>query len=181
VSWLRPKHRGGAERHLFTDAELRSLKSLISQGVTIEGAPISADGGVLVDGQLIQCCMARTKAPILLSTLSRIVGSVFDCDDLLIDGRAESVVIVARGRLEIGPSAVVVGTLFRGPQCQLYIAATADVQDLSIKPIQELPMWSLSPENAKEFLLKRSTAAVTQGAFGSMREGAQEPRMAHVA
>jgi len=124
---------------LFTTEELTSVSAMVAHGVHFRDGALTAQGGLLVDGQLSNCRQLSTtdKSLIRISVRSEVASTLIDCHDLLIEGKAQAVVIIATGRVEIGPTAVVVGSLFKGPSAQLYVAPSADVTDLTIKPISD--------------------------------------------
>jgi len=138
--------------HFFSDEDLRAVRCLLSHGLTVEDGPVSAKGGLMIDGQLNRCRIVRTPGLLRISVLGCVQASLIECTDLLIEGLANGIVIAASGRIEITATAIVVGSILLGPQTRLHIAAGANVQDLSIKPInQAVPMTRhvKSASNAK--------------------------------
>lgn len=133
------KKRPSSDSPLFSEAERNSPRNLISQGVQLTGGDVCAQGGLLIDGQLVGTRTIKTldASLIRISVLGRVQSTLLECTDLVIDGQAQGVVIMAQGRVAIGSTAVVVGTLLKGPQCELYISPSADVQDLTIKPLND--------------------------------------------
>lgn len=126
-------------RHFFNDEELRSVRCLLSHGISIEDAPVKAKGGLLIDGHLKRCRIYRDDTPglVRISVLGCVQSSLIECTDLLIEGMADSVVIAASGRIEISPTAVVVGRILLGTQTRLHIAPGANVVNMSVKSLQQ--------------------------------------------
>ena len=145
------KKRKPPSFHLFDDGDLQAVRCLLSQGISIKDAPVTAKGGLRIDGQLHRCRIYRTDTSGMLriSELGCVQASLLECTDLLIEGLAKGVVIAASGRIEIASTALVEGRVLMGAQTQLHIAPGAQVQDLSIRPFnlaeQTLPQEKTLP------------------------------------
>lgn len=141
------------KRRLITDDQVRLFTTMLSHGVRVSGKVLGT-GGLMIDGE-IQASTVETsdQSPIAISVRGIVSNSVIHATDLLIEGKANAVVITARRKIEFGPSSVVVGTLYKGPNAEMYVAPTADIQDLTIKPLQESVQIQI-PESQPAGLLK---------------------------
>ena len=152
------KKRKTPSFHLFDDGDLQAVRCLLSHGISIKDAPVTAKGGLRIDGQLHRCRIYRTETSGMLriSELGCVQSSLLECTDLLIEGLAKGVVIAASGRIEIASTAMVEGRVLMGAQTQLHIAPGAHVQDLSIKPFNQsvpTPVHGKTASNKKRFVL----------------------------
>ncbi len=156
ASWFRRSATQGTssdKRRLITDDQVRLFTSMISHGVQVSGK-VCGTGGMMIDGE-IQSATIQTsdQSPIAISVRGHVSNSVIHATDLLIEGAANAVVMTARRKIEFGPSCVVVGTLFKGPNAEMYVSPTADIQDLTIKPLQESVQIQM-PESQPAGLLR---------------------------
>lgn len=121
------------KRCLFPQEQVRLIRSMLTAGLAVNGAELCGSGGLMIDGQVSGSSSIKTddNSMIAISSRGKVTESVIEATDLLIEGHAHAVVMVVTGRVEFGPTSVVVGTLFKGPHAQMYIAPTADVQDLT--------------------------------------------------
>jgi len=156
ASWFRRNTTQGTssdKRRLITDDQVRLFTSMVSHGVRVSGV-VNGSGGLMIDGEVHQSNIETSDhSAIAISVRGSVVSSVIRAVDLLIEGTASAVVITATRKIEFGPNSVVVGTLYKGPNAEMYVAPTADIQDLTIKPLQESVRIQI-PEGHPAGLLK---------------------------
>jgi len=133
------------KRCLFPQEQVRLIRSMLTAGIDVHGAELCAAGGLMIDGHVSGSSSIKTSdnSMIAISSRGQVSDSVIEATDLLIEGQANAVVMVVTGRVEFGPAAVVVGTLYKGPHAEVYVAPTADVQDLTIKPMRDAVQASI--------------------------------------
>lgn len=122
-------------RILFRDAEFTTAQAVIQEGTTVTGGEYVASGGAVVYGQVQSNKLLTTsdQSVIIVAASGAVDGGMIDAHDLLIEGKATGVQITVVGRVEIGPSAEVSGTLLQGPMAEVYIAPSANVSALTVR------------------------------------------------
>ena len=125
------------QRILFRDEDIR-CEAVVAHGTLISQAELVATGGLMVLGQLLTNKLLATadKSVVVIAASGVVDGGAIDASDLLIEGKATGVTITAEGRIEIGPAAVVEGSLLKGPDAEVYIAPTADVTGMTMRSMQ---------------------------------------------
>lgn len=136
-----------AQRILFRDEDLKGAEAIVHLNTQITDAEYVAAGGVLVFGHLINNKLLTTndKSPVIVATSGVVEGGAIEAHDLLIEGKVNGVQITAEGRIEIGPGAQVSGTLLKGPMAEVYIAPTADVNEMTMRAMHARAAQSVPP------------------------------------
>ena len=97
---------------LFTDSETADAKTIIPKSTSMEGGTLKTKGGAIIDAEELSgvTLVSTDNSMIQLSALSDLKKCIISCHDIVIRGRFSGE-ITAKGKVEIGASAVVIGTI----------------------------------------------------------------------
>lgn len=119
-------------RVLFKHDELTACQSVITADTHIHGARYVTQNGLIVMGKITgnELLTVADDSFIVVAAGAEIEAGNIEARDLLIEGTLKDLTIFVTGRIEISASAVVSGTLVKGPNAELYISPAADVDHM---------------------------------------------------